>query len=333
MRKRNVVHSVLLLCCICLCTYCSKPPDTPVTPVTPPVTTPTAPPPVVPTPPGADFSVDGKWEFQLNGVPYSGTVDTSFVQLLNPSYSHPDTLIQCTGTSFDKKANVSFVININRGIFPGNTITTNLGKASFIFDTLSPYYFVSPGNFVLAYQIDSLNGQKLKCTFSGAVGQATNSTPVIHMVTNGKFSCEFGKGTNEPKKFLFNPDANIPYSGNFTRAKIFSNTLVMEGKTYISGAGNFKLLVRTGGTIKTGTYLSSNGDASLQDNGNFFITDSAGSLSVTITAVNNNIVEGVFFRKGRIRSPYFKRCLQVQVKRLYSAARRRRQMGIWSCRL
>ena len=103
-RKVNILTLLVLSSLICL--QCSKPTDPPVTPpvTSPPVTTPPVTIPPVP-PGGPDFTVDGKWECIIDGVPWSGTVDTSFVQIVQTD-SRTDTVINCTGTSNDKKANI-----------------------------------------------------------------------------------------------------------------------------------------------------------------------------------------------------------------------------------
>ena len=73
----------------------------------------------------------------------------------------------------------------------------------------------------------------------------------------------------------------------------------MDGLTYNNfGYETFKLLVRTGGTIKPGIYKSKNGDVSVQaitpGIDPFYVNDTLGDLTVTINSVNGNVVSGVF---------------------------------------
>jgi len=312
-RKVNILTLLVLSSLICL--QCSKPTDPPVTPpvTSPPVTTPPVTTPPVP-PDGPDFTVDGKWECTIDGVPWSGTVDTSFVQIVQTD-SRTDTVINCTGTSNDKKANIYFLITINRHLYPGNTISLPNNGCAFIFDTLTRKYFGSYPYFNgVTYQVDSVNGKKYKGSFAGTA-KGSNKT---HTIANGRFSCEFGKGNNEPKLFSMNIGNNV-FAGYFHSAKLYSNTLTMEGAHYNFYDDNrFRLLVRTGGTVKTGTYTSSNGDVSLQyfsgGSVGYYITDSTGDLSLTITSVNNGIVEGIFSGKTETGTPLTKGTFRCRLK-------------------
>lgn len=99
---KPTAYVLLLLAITLFCfTSCSKkevsPPPVVITPPLPPP----PPPPTVPS-----FSVDGKWECLVDGLPYSGIIDTSFVVLSQSTPSNPDTILWCTGTSIDKKANI-----------------------------------------------------------------------------------------------------------------------------------------------------------------------------------------------------------------------------------
>jgi len=76
---------------ILLFNSCSKPPDLPPVIPTPPVTTTT--PTIPPTPTDPIFIVEGKWECQVDGVFYSGTVDTSF-STITGSFNQ-DTMVYC----------------------------------------------------------------------------------------------------------------------------------------------------------------------------------------------------------------------------------------------
>ena len=56
----------------------------------------------------------GSWQAQVDGVSYIGTIDTSYTIYDSSLISgHPDTLLSCTGTSSDKRANIHFQFLIN----------------------------------------------------------------------------------------------------------------------------------------------------------------------------------------------------------------------------
>jgi hypothetical protein len=248
-------------------------------------------------------SNNNRWECKIDGVEYSGTVDTSFYQLIHTDDPHPDTVIYCNGTSDDKGANIHFNIIVNRTYSPG-PIKSSAYNGLLALDTVSTRFLIAAGSFngsEVTYIIDTLSGNKLGATFSGElilpldIGLNGGS---IHSVTDGKFNCEFGVGDSEPKTFSFANGASKS-AGYFSSASIISNTLEMDGLTYNNfGYETFKLLVRTGGTIKPGIYKSKNGDVGLQaitpGIDPFYVNDSLGDLTVTINSVNGNVVTGVF---------------------------------------
>ncbi len=276
---------------------CSKTPGT-----APPPQPPTDTIPIPPTTqPGGNFVIDGKWQCEIDGKFYSGTVDTSFMWISNPTRSHPDTVVECTGTALDKKANIHFKIFINRKSAQPVSIVTSSGLL--LFDTISTKFMVANWHTreQITYRVDTFMSNKMKATFSGTV-TVLNQSGVIgqttHHVTNGKFSCELGKGTSEPKTFTFNNDG-APVSGYFCSAKLVSNSLILEGAPYShNGEQQVKLTIRTGGTIKTGTYENSSGGAGFHyytpSIYPVYVNDSMGDLSVTISSVNGNIIEGSF---------------------------------------
>lgn len=266
----------------------AQPPVGPTPPVTPV-------PPVPSLPPYAD---NNKWECLIDGVPWSGTVDTSFI-----SIGTVDTIVYCRGTSADKKGNIYLIININRQFRTTGKVNTH-SYGLFMFDTLSMRPMMA-GIYTpysnITYTVDTLNGTRLKASFSGTAEVLPDGAlrgASTHTITNGKFSCEMGRGNSEPKTFLFNSDGT-KWSGYLSSAKLISNTLIMEGFPYsYNGEQRFKLMVRTGGTIKKGTYTSASGDAGLQlyvpSIYPLYITDYTGDLSVTINSVDGNIITGSF---------------------------------------
>lgn len=291
---------ILIFSVLLFCFSCTKPTNT--TPA--PTPTPTPPPPPQPPPP-TSFVIDSRWECEVDGVKYRGSIDTSFFKVLSLG---TDTLVQCFGTSDNKNANISFRLNVNRSSRPGPLTTNFFGFI--MFDTASTRSLIASSNTVIdgvsvTYNIDTMASNKLKATFSGKLrllpdnSLATGST---HTITNGKFSCEFGTGSKEPKYFSFsNGASNI--SGYFSVGMIKTNSLIMEGHPYDIGWGtSFRLQIRTGGTVKPGVYQAKNGDAGLHyytpNIYPIYITDTLGDVSVTISSVVGNIVEGTFTGKN-----------------------------------
>lgn len=253
-----------------------------------------------------DFNVTNTWEATIDGVEYKGTVDTSFLHI-HGSGVFTDTIVYCTGTSFDKKANISFKIRFNRTSTRSDLVSTASSAANFMFDTSSKNYLRSYHTTLadLTFKLDSINGTKIKGRFYGKVYDPNTMGPVIKDVTNGKFSFSLFKGSNEPKNFAISvPDAVIP--GYIKNARHISNTLVFDGFTF-SGDTSFKVMVRTGSKITTGMYYSRNGDVGLQvyrpSFYPFYVTDTLGNLAVQITNVSGDIVEGLI--SGTSRQSFF----------------------------
>jgi hypothetical protein len=154
-----------------------------------------------------------------------------------------------------------------------------------------------PTQSQIVIQIDSFVQNRYYATFGGTFMDLWNGG-ALHTVTNGKLSCTFNQGTAEEKFFTFT-DKDRTINGYIQTAQLVTNTLIIDGRAFSwNGGDRFKLQIRTGGTIKSGIYKSENGDVALQ---HFvpvvyrnFVTDTFGSMSVTINSVNGNIVEGVF---------------------------------------
>jgi hypothetical protein len=253
---------------------------------------------VVVTEAGPDITVDNKWQCEIDGVLYTGTIDTSFIDIINsvgtPFY---DSLIYCTGTSSDKKANISFWIDMKRNLYPDGVFSSSHGMSSLGIDMNidNSWTSVLYGTDDVDFVIDSFVTKKVKGTFSGRFPNSQHTAWLN--VTNGRFSCEFGKGDNEPKQISFNAGSSVY---GYTRyARLEANTLIIDATVYNAFAGsNYKLTVHTGGTIKPGTYESKDGNAGFRyffpSTFPYAIGDSLGNMSVTITAVNGDVVEGTF---------------------------------------
>ena len=165
---------------------------------------------------------NNRWECKIDGVKYSGTIDTSFYHLIHTDDPHPDTVIYCNGTSNDKGANIHFNIIVNRAYSSG-PITSSSYNGLLAIDTVSTRFIIAAGSYNgsdVTYIIDTLAGNKLKATFSGQlilpldVGLNGGS---IHTITDGKFNCEFGIGDSEPKTFSF-ANGNTKSAGYFSSA-------------------------------------------------------------------------------------------------------------------
>jgi hypothetical protein len=278
------LSTILLPIIVCflfaaIITSCKKEPDNPTT--------------------TSNFSVDNKWECRIDGIDYSGTIDTSFIQITNVTNPHPDTIFECSGTNYGKNANIRLKFVINRAL------SASSQNVLVIFDTASTNILAATNvNFGLTNvtcNIDTLIQSKLKATFSGDLLQMQdgyNVSSTLHTVTNGKFSCEFGLGNAAPKSYSFTSNGT-DYSGYFPSGKITSNCLIMDGFPISNITQKFKLMVRTGSGLKTGIYESKNGDVGLQFYSPsiypFYINDTSGNLTVNINYVNGNIVAGSFF--------------------------------------
>ncbi|MEO7044658.1 MAG: hypothetical protein ABI091_05075 [Ferruginibacter sp.] len=271
---------------------CAKTPNDKQEPPTPPVDTSKV---VIPK---DSFTVDNMWECQIDGVPYQGTIDTSFIHI-NSSYA--DTIIDCNGTSINADANIHFQIRVNKAQ-TRDLINTGIGNAMLVFDTITPNFLIAAQAYYTSginYIVDNMNADKISARFSGSLSlqNAVNGSS-NHTVTNGKFSCRFGKGNHRPNNFSFTDNSTL-ITGYFNSAKITSNCLILEGQPYtFDGTQKFTLLIRTGGTIKPGTYYSTDGDAGLRfytpSIYRYYINDTMGTLKVSISKVDGNKVEGTY---------------------------------------
>lgn len=199
-----------------------------------------------PSPPFSHvFSVDNKWECEIDGIKYSGTVDTSFLQITNTKYQDPDTVFLCIGTTKDKKANIHFRFPLKRRSDTVYNVAIQPSEALLIFDTLTTTgVLISNSPAQVSYTLDTLISNKLKVSFSGTLHDATLDGS-LHTIIGGKFSCEFGKGDSEPKSFSFDNDS-LKVAGYFLTAKLISNTLILDGLPYSPyGLQAFKLQIRT----------------------------------------------------------------------------------------
>jgi hypothetical protein len=245
-----------------------------------------------------EFTVDNKWECEVDGIKYSGTIDTSLFTLYVRSPDDTDTARIISGTSYDKKANIIFRFHLNRKANSSNVVIDDF-DAAIVFDNPAASLFLSTSVYSvpnqLFYNVDTLISNKLKATFSGSlIDPNVINTGVTHRVTNGKFSCDFGKGNNEPKTYSFDND-NKKFAGYINTAALITNTLIIEGVPYDAWSTQFRIKIRTGGTIKPGVYRNETGDAAFQYYpSGLFVNDTLGNLEVTIKSVTDNIVQGSF---------------------------------------
>jgi hypothetical protein len=243
-----------------------------------------------------NFTVTNTWNCDIDGVHYSGTVDTSIMHRYPyPQTTMADTLLICTGTSNDKKANIHFYLWINRKAWGHDSILTHVGANSVIFDTTGLDYYVSRHNRGdVIFKITNFSGTKIRGTFYGSI--APNNGGMEREVTNGEISFDIGHGNNEPKFFSYTAK-NVPVSGYIKRARHISNTLIMDGISF-TGDSTFELMVRTGGQLRPGIYESIKGDVGLEgwrpSIVTHYVSDTAGNLTVNIQSVNNGIIEGTF---------------------------------------
>src|SRR5690348_6961623 len=68
----------------------------------------------------APFTVTNSWQFEMDGRQYSGTVDTSYYIITQPSIY--DTGVYVTGSSADGKVNLNLRIFIDRTHNPSTPI-------------------------------------------------------------------------------------------------------------------------------------------------------------------------------------------------------------------
>ena len=254
------------------------------------------------TPVGVDtipnLSVTNSWQCTIDGVSYSGTVDTSFMEVIY--YTSFDSIIVCTGTSENGKAHIHFKVSMNRTKFPATGVD-NGSNSYIIFDTAASNLLVGNVSLstptLISYSIDTISGKNLVVSYSGEL----KDQYLVHHTINGKFSCGLNTGDNDPSKYYCLLDS-VRRFGYFTSAMVNANTLIMEGVDYMDFPFYpFRLTIRTGGTIKPGIYRNNTGDVSFKavqlpggGTGNFYVDDSIGDFAVTIESVNSNIVRGHF---------------------------------------
>ena len=239
------------------------------------------------------ITVTNTWECAVNGVAYSGTIDTSFLEI-NRYMNIADTVVYCTGTSTDKKANIHFRFTLNRTPWSPDSVSTNVGY-EFNFDTSSSTAlraWENLGNIII--HIAGFDGRKFDGLFSGtAMGIYGGG---LKTVSNGKFSFDVGRGNNEPK-FLNCTADNTILRGYVADAQLISNTLIIDGIGF-HGDSTWQLMVRTGSSLKTGVFKSSDGNVGFQAYRPSIVThyasDVVGDLTVTIQSVSGNVVEGIF---------------------------------------
>jgi hypothetical protein len=252
------------------------------------------------------------WQCQVDGVPYSGTVDTTFVQYVVGFISnHPDTMFYCTGTTLDKGANIHLQFRLNRyPVGSTDTVSSAYNQLQFAFDTCSENLLQAFYNSRSSVQcvIDSLDADHVWAHFSGTLTVVSSSGFILgHSVTNGVLVADWNSGDHDANSFSYTSDIAVSDGltpgnvvvGYFHSARMVSNTVVLDGAPAgWSGLDRFRLLVRTGGTIQPGIYHSENGDVGLSTynstTDDLNVTDSAGSLTVTITKVSGNTVYGNF---------------------------------------
>lgn len=239
------------------------------------------------------ITVTNTWECTVNGVSYSGTIDTSFLEI-SRYVNSVDTILYCTGTSLDKKANIHFRFSMNRSYSSSDSVSTDVGN-EFDFDTTTSTAlraWSTLGNITV--HIEGFDGHKFKGRFAGtAMGIYGGG---LRTVSNGTFSFDVGKGSNEPK-FLSCSADNTTIRGYAADAQFISNTLVIDGIGF-HGDSTWQLMVRTGSSLKTGVFKSSDGNVGFQAYRpsvvTHYVSDVAGDLTVNIESVNGNVVEGSF---------------------------------------
>jgi hypothetical protein len=290
------------LYCIFLLQACSRnlpvapttPPGNPVTPSKPVDTTKGT------TPPPSYIYIPGNWSCQVDGINYSGTIDTSFTQL-NINGSFVDTILDCTGTTTDKRANIHFKLSFNRsGTRNVPYFSTVASQAMFAFDTCSNNILDASDNLSnIQFTIDSVTFTALAAHFSGTASCYTQSGAYSnHIITNGQFFAGFHGGDHDANSFSYVSNMDT-VDGYFNEARMISNSLVLDGSPfYWGGQQKFRLIIRTGGTIRPGIYKSADGNVGLQwfipSIYRNYVNDSLGSLTVTISSVNGNTVTGSF---------------------------------------
>lgn len=276
---RYILLLLLILVIYTASNSCTKAPQEPITPTD--------------SLPAGSYTAANKWECTIDGIKYSGNVDTSFMELFW-YYQEHDSIIACTGTSEDKRSHIQFKVAMDRTAHPASGVYD--GHSYIIFNTDAGNLFledVSSNMSTLRYVIDTFVNNNLLISFNGVLVDKENKSHVI----SGSFSCKLNTGSNEPGKYYYLSDSS-KQQGYFISSMLNANTLIMEGFDYTSRyIKQIRLAVRTGGTIKPGTYKSSDGDVAFNSRASSpenSITDSFGQMSVTITSVNGDVVKGYF---------------------------------------
>lgn len=291
MRYIPLLTSLLLLCVCASNNSCTKNPQPPVTPVDSLPNDTTAMP--------DSFTVANEWQCTIDGVTYNGAVDTGFMKMVTVSkggdYTE-DSLIVATGTSADEKTHIHFKAAMNRR---DNSLSgIDASNSYMVFNLAADNLYVgnagTPGT--INYIVDTFDNNNIIITFNGVLSDEKSGSHTI----SGKFSCKLNSGNNYPNKFSCRIDS-ITRAGYFISSAVNANTLVMEGIDYTDYFFyQFRLSVRTGGTIQPGVYKSKNGDIAFFALGDPFfgsavnIDDTLGDMTVNIESVNGNIVSGTF---------------------------------------
>lgn len=241
-----------------------------------------------PNPLNQDFPVTGTWQCSIDGVPYNGTIDTSFLRVYNSSRN--DSIIYLTGSSADGKANLSMGIELFRTGAARTTLNIGSGTSYLALDTGSIRYVKTGNPYFVQFEVEGQTRSKFKGSFSGQVAYGGS----VRTVSDGKISLELGKGTATPKFTVFRIGSNS-VAGPVVGARHRANSLLLDGFSF-SGDTTYKLVVRTGAAIKPGTYHSTKGEVGLQvwrpSITTHHVSDQAGDVSVTIHSISNNVVSG-----------------------------------------
>ena len=255
-----------------------------------------------PLPPSPiDFTVNNSWDCDIDGIHYSGTIDTSFLQFSGVANIR-DTVVYCTGTSTDKNSNIQFELWINRTGWGHDSIQITTGGNRFTFDTCGKNYWVcglNEGRMI--FKIEGFTGAKLKGRFNGTIRNFSSTGPINLTVTNGQINFDLNKGKNEQKNFSCLLESTN-FGGYVKYARHISNTLIFDGFSF-TGDSIFQMMIRTGSNLKTGAFQSKKGEVSFRvwrpSIYPFYVNDTLGNLNVTIDAVDGNIVEGRFSGTSR----------------------------------
>ncbi|HEV7330919.1 MAG TPA: hypothetical protein VGN63_07770 [Flavisolibacter sp.] len=245
------------------------------------------------TQPVPEITVDNTWRCEIGGKLYQGSIDTSFITLQGEP-GRTDTIVTLSGSTADGSANIALKMMINRFARRSDTAYLGISGNYLTFDTASTSYLkTSEGTVWVPFKIEAFRNNKLKGSFSGNLASVSGPTQSI---TNGAISVELGKGNGAPKMLRVNTDGQIT-TGPIRSAVLQSNALIIDGFAF-DGVAVYQLQVRTGATIKPGTYKSTNGDVGFYIWRPSIIThnvsDVQGDLSVTIQSVEGGIVTGTF---------------------------------------